>query len=451
METVTYGSNEIIGEVVTVSSGGTVAVSRGFNSTIGILGNMNTNKGTAKEGQVEVVPSPSDAEGLFGENSELDRQVRLAYGNGVYEVLAVGVGETSTTETFSNKSSGVLTKEIADPNVTNHKITAVDTASKSTVEVKTTYESPVTQPSSGSSGGVVMLVNPVTREIAFSTTGSYDVTYTAMNFDGAIDAMYERNIRLMAMCSENEEVLNNGLLAVKSRADVFDFKRAMGGSQPSANPTEYSDSLSSQRMVLTMPSRGYMGEAQTEETRTVGAIAGVLGSKPLGDTATNENFAGFVDIPDYPVSALATFDSKGLLTLQDTVAGHKIIRDKTTSNDIRFSRVYACEIIDDFAYTSHLIADQFIGRLNIRENRVALEMSLKNAVSDAKRQNLLDDGVVEVYDGPAADEVTAEIGLDIVDVIDRIYVDITVGPILEFGGTDENVDTSPNTSAGTIV
>lgn len=433
METKLYGQNEVTGVTVSVQSGGTVAVSRGFSSTIGIAANMNTSEGTATAGEVVNVPAPSDAEDLFGAESELDELVRDAYNNGVYDIFAVGATESDTTETFDSVQSATLTSEIADPNVTSHEITATDTTAGSTIDVSAVYESPPSTPEAGAN------VNPVSREIEFSTSGTYEVSYTAQDMSSATDALAQQNIRFLAVASENEEVLNDALSVVNNKASQFDFKRVVGGANPRADPQNYSDGISDSRMVLVAPSRGYKGEAQTNETRTVGAVTGTLAARPLGNTATNEAISGFVSIQDYPDSDIAELDSVGLLTLHDSVEGIEIVRDMTTSTDERFERVYACEIVDDFAYTSYLVSRQFVGRLNTSDNRDELEKSLENVVYDARNTQppLLDDGVVEVVNDGGADEVSANIGLDVVDVMDRIFVNIEVGPIMR-GSDDEN-------------
>ncbi|MFL9629363.1 hypothetical protein, partial [Aeromonas jandaei] len=59
--------------------------------------------------------------------------------------------------------------------------------------------------------------------------------------------------------------------------------------------------------------------------------------------------------------------------------GIKLIKDMTTSTDMRFERVYVTEIVDEATEISHIINQQFIGEPNVSEQRELLAESHRTA------------------------------------------------------------------------
>jgi len=61
-----YGTTGIPGDSAEVRSGGTVAISAAFTTTLGLVGGMDTANGSATPGEVTTIESSSDATTAFG-------------------------------------------------------------------------------------------------------------------------------------------------------------------------------------------------------------------------------------------------------------------------------------------------------------------------------------------------------------------------------------------------
>jgi hypothetical protein len=166
----------------------------------------------------------------------------------------------------------------------------------------------------------------------------------------------------------------------------------------------------------------------------MGATGSKEAGKPLGLSTTFEPVAGFADLrTKYTNAELGTFIDSEVYPVRQS-GGIQIVKDMTTSTDVRFERVYASEIVDEVTEVSHNISQDFIGNPNTEENRISLEESHRTSYSEFVADNLLDAYTVAVKEGTNPDEVVVNIGVDVVDVMDLIDVTITVGSIIQNGG-----------------
>lgn len=430
----TYGTTKIPSDQVTVRSGSTVAISAAFENTVGLVGGMDTANGSATPGEVTTVESSSDAATKFGDNSELKKQVDLAIANDAAQIYAAPVAETQTTESFASVGSGTLSNTPAfDPRVNGeHDITAQDTTAGASVTVNITDESPPATPSDANT----MNLNPTTGEWDADASSSYDITYTYGDYTTAISAVIKKVPRSIGLLTENTSVANDGLTEAKNYAQNFDFTHVYAGVLPGVTPSNYSDSFDDRRLVVIAPSRAYTDDANTEMVRTVGAVAGFQSSKPLGDSTTYEALNGFADLnTKYNNSELATLIDNQVYPIKQG-GGIKVIKDMTTSTDAKFERVYASEAADEVAEISHQISQDFIGDQNTADNRFLLEESHNSSYAEMEDDDILDDYTVNVTEGANANEVNVDIGVDIVDMMDTIDVEITVGDIIRNGGAE---------------
>lgn len=434
MATKVYGENQLPGDVVTVRSGSTVAISLGFNATLGLIGNMDVSNGSATQGDVEYITDTTDAIDAFGDGSELHRAVEIAFANGVADIQAIGVSESETTESFAASSTGTLSNvPVADPRVApEHTVTATDTTDSSDVSVTFVYGE--SSPSTPSDPDTIAL-NTQTGEWTADTSSDYDITYTYGDYSTAIPKLLDKNIRFACVLTENESIGNDLLSELNSHAQQFDFMRGVIGGMPETLPADYTDAIDEQRMVIVEGARSYAGEADTEEVRTAVAVAGHLTSRPLSESATGEihgKLDGLVSLnQDLTPGEGADFVSDHQVLPVRRSTNIYIAKDVTTSTDVRFERVFTDEIVDEVALTHHLIAEQFVGSLNFEERRDELEASLDVPLEDMASDNppLLDDFVVNVSKGASDFEVDCEVGLDVIGVMDRINVNITVGDV----------------------
>lgn len=430
----TYGTTVIPSDEITVRSGSTVSISVAFEATLGLVGGMDTNNGDASAGSVQTIESVPEAATAFGADSELARAVEVAFAQipPPSTIYAVGVSETTgVTETFTATSSGALDGVPFDPNVNpEHEITAQDVTAGSSVEVNIVYDSPPTTPSESDT----INLNPVTKEWEADSSSDYDIIYDYGDYTTAIENVLDESPRILGVLTEAETIANSALSAVNSNASDFDFTHAFVGAQPEADASNYSDSFDSRRLSVVASSRAYVDSANTEEVRTVAAAAGLQAGVPLGDSTTYEDLGELVDLR-------TTFTNSELGTLIDNEVypikqggGITVIKDMTTSQDTRFERVYASEIVDEATAISHQISQQFIGEVNDSDNRAALEASHRSSYAEMSASNLLEGFAVRSSAGANGFEVDLNIGLDVIGVMDTIDVTITVGDVITNGG-----------------
>jgi len=124
---------------------------------------------------------------------------------------------------------------------------------------------------------------------------------------------------------------------------------------------------------------------------------------------------------------------KGLYVLQERGAV-TVVKDTTTSSDPRFERVAWSEIVDEATEISNVISQNFIGEANTEDNRLRLGENHRSAYDELLADNLLDEYVVSVSESADPSVVDVDIGLNVVDYMDRIEVDIRVGDVVTNGG-----------------
>lgn len=437
-----YGTTVIPSGQITVLSGGTVQVALGEESSVSLIGGMDVPNGTATEGETVQVTSGSNAEELFGTNSELARQVDLAQQNGATPIYCTPVEETETTESISAGTSITLTDAPMDPTVhPDEEITVTDTDTSTDLTVNIVYEDPVSSPSNADTANV----NPITGEVVVDASGNYDVTYTHGDYDAAITNAVAENARYPVPLTERASVINSALTEINAAASNFNFSRAVAGIIPFAdtdNPdtNNYTDSIDDQRAVLVGSPRGYLDEAETEEARTAGAVAAHIASLPIGISSTYDQIDGFTSLRTEltPTEAGQLIDAQ-VTPLIRTQGSVTIAKDMTTSTDSVFERVYVCDIADELTEASHIVSQNYIGEQNTNQKRLNLARSHRNFLLDARDSTptLLDAFTLNVSENQSnPNQVDVEIGLDVVNVMDTIDVTIRVGNVISFEGTN---------------
>lgn len=440
---VTYGTTSIPSDQITVVSGGTVQISAAFENTMAVVGGMDTNNGSATEGELVQVTSPTDAQSKFGDGSELHEQSKLAFQNGVAELYMLPVSETSVTAETQTTQTGTLDNApVFDPNVHDeHDITVSDT-SGTDPDVNIVYESAPSTPSAET-----INVNPVTGEYEADAapTGDYEFDYTHGDYSASeLQPAIDQSARILAVCTESESVMNTVATELNSKATDFDFQHSVGGAAPVPDPSStssytssYSDGVDERRVSLVSPSRGWTDDAETNMVRTVGAVGGYLASLALGLSSTADGIGGMTGLrANFTPSQAGTLIDAQVMPLID-YPGIEIVKDMTTSTDQKFERVYGMQIIDEATEISHQISREFVGEQNTASNRRALARSHKNAYIGMRDDSppQLDDFVVSVKEDSSNDnQVNVSIGLDVVDIMDIVDVTITVGDIIRNNG-----------------
>lgn len=427
----TYGTlNNVPSDVIDVRSGTSVAFGADIERTVAYVGGMDTAAGSANTGELYEVDSTSDAEDLFGADSELYEATRIGYANGVAQVYAVAVPETQSSESFSSSAQGTVSDApLFDPNVQyDHEITAQD-GSNNSVDVAISYE---TQANMSPSAGQIT-INPVTGDWKANTSDTYDISYTTGDYTTALQPAVNENPRVVTALTEDGTVMSELETDVTNAATNFNFMNGVGGAGLPVDVGNYSDSLDERRISLVAHPRGYVDTAESRQARTAAGVGAFLASKDLGDTATYEALQGYTGL----VTSYDNQDASDLIDEQVIPLQERdeilVLKDMTTSTDARFERVYASQIIDEVTEITHLTAQEYIGLLNIETNRVQLEADLDTSFASLQdeRPPLLDAFDVSVAeDDTNADKVNVNIGVSVVDVIDTVDVTLTIGNVI---------------------
>jgi len=163
----------------------------------------------------------------------------------------------------------------------------------------------------------------------------------------------------------------------------------------------------------------------------------------LGDSATGDelNAVGTLNT-EYSFDQITDFGAGDELhqvtVLRDTQLGIEIVEDLTTSTGEKFRDVYRCEIIDDVAYSLHVVADEFRSEPNTPEARSQkLESRMRSVLRSAATNSppLLSslDGsqpfTVGASEAPNDEDVRITVGIDVTGVVKRVEVDLSIGPI----------------------
>lgn len=446
---ITYGTSAIPNSVITVREQTSTAVSLLFDNAVGIVGGYDASEGnlSASDENTNIeVNGTDDARKKFGENSELYRQVQLAYLNNAGRVVCTPVGETTVTESFGATSSISLSNEVLDPRFNPEEdITATDTTSGATITVNIVDGTPSTP-----SNSETLNINPQTGEGEFDTSSDYDITYTKGDYSTAVNEAAKANVRFSAVCSASENVINTELTGVKEQAKILDFKRLVGAVPTAVDPANYSILADDQRLVLGAPTYGTAFD-DTEAFLNV-AIASQMASEPLGSAAYGNSINGFSSLSqDFAIGDITDFGSGNdvdrVTVVHEGLDGYEIVEDLTASTGSKFRDVYKCEVIDDITYNVNLAADAFIdaNSPNTPESRsVGLEAPVRTVLRAASSNSppLLSstDGskpyTIASSVGASADAVNLELGIDVTDLTKTVDVTIGVGAINTFEGAE---------------
>jgi hypothetical protein len=430
--TITY---DTLGGSIDIEPTGAVAPAD-LNTSVAIVGGYDQANADASvtAGESDLVTSRSQAESLYGTNSELATQTALALGNDAGEVYAVPLSETETTESFTASASDTLANTpISDPRVTTSEITITDTTTSTDLTVNVVDETP-TQPADSETAEV----NVRTGEWAADSSSDYDVTYSYADYASAIDTAVSESVRNVAVCTEADSVVATLESDLDTAAGNFRFSRGVVGADPAIDPTavgSYTPSSDDWRIVEAAPARGENGDG--DAVRTVGAIAGLLASQPVDVTGsiTYDMVAGLGALGEtYTPQQAANFDRVTALTDE-----YEVAEGVTTSTEDAFSDIYKAEIIDAVVELLYDRIRSYRGGSNANGARRRFRSRLKRTLSaqsvpDAQPPLLASgDGSrpysVQVSQGTNDTEADVDIGIDPAPIAKTVNIDVSVGPI----------------------
>jgi hypothetical protein len=442
----TIGTTQIPSDEITIDAGSTVNIGFAFDRTTGFVGGMDTSNGSASPNTVQEVSNPTDAKNLFGDDSELHRAAKICFQSNVDTLYAVGVSETDDTYTSGNdETSGTLANSpVFDPNLHgDESITATDDSAND-ITVNIVYDDVPSQPSEADT----INLNPHNGEWQADASDTYTIEYTYGDYDSGIDELLTESPRTVAVGTETASVgqrlADDGSATttdLTDRAKGFNFAHGFIGADPvgdnedtSSYASGYSDSIDEKRLSIAVSPRGYTDTNETEEARTVWGLAAQHAVATLGSSLTRNTLRGYESLrSDFSVDSLEILIDNNLLPLRDEPPV-TIVKDETTSEEPAFGRVYGNQIADEATERIHLVSSQFIGNnFNTDESRRRLRRSYRNALLEIENASppLLNAFSVNVSaDATDDNQVDAEIGIDIVDVVDTVDVELAVGDVI---------------------
>lgn len=433
----TIGTTQIPSDEITVRAGSTVSIGLAFERTVGFVGGMDTANGSATAGEVQEVSNPTDAQTLFGDDSELHRAAKIGFLSNIDTMYAVGVAETDETYTSgSDETSGTLANTpVFDPNLHGEEtITAQDDASND-IAVNIVYDDPPTTPSDADT----INLNPLTGDFEADASDTYTINYTYGDYASAVDALLTEDPRTVAVGAEEESINQDLADDLVAKAEDFVFSLGFGGIAPVGDSettdnyvSNYSDTLDEKRLSVVGSSRGY--DADGKEVRTCFGAAAQHAGVPLGTSLTKSNLRGYESLrDDFTIDNAEVLIDNQVMPLRD-LPPVEIVKDMTTSTEPEFERVYSNQIADDGVERLHIIASDFIGsNFNTPAARRRLRRSLRNEYSAMEGDSppLLDGYSVDVNPDDTDDfQVDVTVGLDIVDTVDTIDAEVSVGDVI---------------------
>lgn len=435
----TIGTQQIPSDEITVTANDTVNLSPAFDQSVGIIAGMDTANGTATPGESVEVLNPSDAANKFGDGSEVHRAAQILFANRVPTLYAVGVPETDATYTSgADESSGTLgNSPVFDPNLHGDEtIVATDDASND-ISVSITYDSPPTAPS----GPDEIALNPYTGEFTADAADTYTIEYTYGTYDSSLaTAVTADEPQVVAAGSEDPSFATTIASELGTDAQNFVFQHLVHGAEvredgnsTSTYASNYSDSIDEKRVSLAFTPRGTSPDGY--EVRTVWGVAGEIATTALGRSTTNNNFRGYESLrSELTVGEAKSLIDSQVLPLRRDGNTFEIVKDQTTSTTERFERVYSNQVVDNSVALIHNDASTFVGEQNTSDNRAQLRRSIANDLGtiEGAAPPQLDAFAVNVAeDANDPNKVNVEVGLNVVDVMDNIVIDVAVGDVID--------------------
>lgn len=433
--TFTAGTTAIPSDEITVSSSTTTLAPTSFERSVGYVGGADLgtddSQGSADPNTVYNVQNNSRARELFGDDSELTRQITLAFSNGVGDVYAVAVPETQNTESFTATDTGTLSNvPVFDPNVQpEHEITE----ELSSTDITIVYDDTPPTPTDG------INLNPITGEWAASSSTDYDIAYSYGDYTDAITAMANESPRVISVLTEDGGIATTMDGELSSDQQDFDFAHNISGLSPLGSEETTSDyvtgtetlSVTSNRTALVASSRAYTDSNETEEVRFSGVAAAMAAAKPLGNSVTSDTPSGIVSLRDnFSVQELSDLLANGVMAV-GVYGGINVIQDRTTSTESGFQRLYSNEVVDEAVTRIHDESKRYIGEQSTETNIQNYLRRLRNQLLDLRDDEIpkLDGFNIDMEQQTDGD-LDGVIVLDVVDIIDNITIDAVVGDIL---------------------
>lgn len=433
--TISYST---LGGSVSINPTGSVS-SGDLNTSIALVGGYDDANASTEitEDTASVVTSSTEAENLFGANSELAKQTALAIANGAGLIYAIPRSATNTTESFTASASGTIAATpIADPRVTTSTLTVTDTTAATDLDVTVVDGTPNATETDTAE------VNVNTGAWDADASSDYDITFESANFTDALVEAASKPVRYVGACTEYSGAITTIQTELKNNAGDFRFARSVVGATPGIAPADigsYTPETDDWRVIEVASARGTDNNGNA--VRTAGAIAGLLANQPIdvSGSITYDEVSGMDSLATaYAPSEVQLFDRVTAITDTGEVA-----EGVTTATEGAFSDIYKAELIDFVVEQLHERIKSYRGGSNTagaqKKFRSRLKRTLNAQTAPEAQPPLLADGEggrpysLSVQSANNDTVANAIIGIDPAPIAKQVNLDVSVGPI-QFNG-----------------
>lgn len=246
--------------------------------------------------------------------------------------------------------------------------------------------------------------------------------------------------RYIYIDSHESEAKNTAVGVAEDYATDLEFTRVfapISEEVDSADVGDYEPDSSSMRAVEVAPQNATVGG---EETYTAAAVVGAASNEPLGSSLAYDQITVDELATEYRPSVADNFERVTAVTKDAT-----IVDGLTTSDEGAFSDIFQMEIVDTAALGLDEIAQDYAGSsVNTEDQRDSLASAMRIYLESLASQSppLLADAfggdpyVVDVDVGGDADEVIVNAGVNPVDVMKKIMINLNVGRVTTLEGVD---------------
>lgn len=451
---VRIGNDNLPGPITDVKSANYVGIVGVAPQDVALVGpadfGAGVDQGSGVPDTVYYIVSVSQADEIFGANSMMAEQVRLALGNGSQPLFCVAPAQTSVTgESGGTSATGTLANAPLPERTDHLSVTADGTA----MTPRIVYNSP---PSGADVAAGEVAINPVTGEYAFesapSTSSSFDYDY--LDYQPSFQEIFNKIpaiVDFVVPIQENDAVAAAGETMVGDLVQDYNFSLLLRGAASDMTIGSYTNPHDNSRVQSYYPVR------ETDGTSFMGAIAGMRASLGISTSAIRAELDGVLR-PRHRLN-----ESEMVSILQNNVnpvgyrnGGARTIDDLTTvtdtnSDEASFDTGFVRMVMDTVIEVVVRNEDQFIGKLNTESTRNNLAAVVKANLQTLKRSDAVEQYSVEARERTAR-TCELEINIETVKGLRNIYNTITAGERLQFDSSanDEQSDeTQENTETAT--
>lgn len=267
-----------------------------------------------------------------------------------------------------------------------------------------------------------------------------DGTATDPDYSAATQAAMSILPRYVYLDSADSADKSTALGVIEDYATDLEFARLFAPVESdvaTADISTYEPNANAQRYIEVAPFECTVGG---ETTYTAAAVAGAASTKPLGGSLAYDQITVDSLATEYRASTATDFEHVTAVT-KDSV----IVDGVTTSTEGAFSDIFQMEIVDTAALGLDQISQDYAGSTpNTEEERTSLRGAMRRFLESLADRNppLLADAEggqpysVQVDLGSSDDEAVASVGVDPVDVMKQITINLNVGDVTTLEGVE---------------